>query len=56
MEKKKKWTASEMGKKGAKSRKKNMTYQERSQIAKKAAAVRWGKKKKGNKDENKEDD
>lgn len=45
MEKKKKWTASEMGKKGAKSRKKNLTYQERSAIAKKAAAVRWGKKK-----------
>jgi hypothetical protein len=39
----KKWTPSEMGKKGAASRAAKLTPEQRKKIARKAAKARWGK-------------
>jgi hypothetical protein len=42
----KNWTSKEMGRKGGKARRKNMTDKERSESARKAAKARWAKVKK----------
>ena len=45
MGKKKVWTASEMGKKGGPARKKALSKERRSEIARKAALAKWKKRK-----------